>query len=347
MKFVAYILSAVSLIATGLPLIKSAKWWIRIFDFPRMSIAVFCLVSIILCYQYIHIKRANKYALISLLVIAFAFQASKIVFYTPFYPRQAKASQNVTADNTLSILITNVRMENEETDKFINMVEKWDPDIILVNEPDEYWAKAIRALDSVYAYQIKEPLSNTYGMIFYSKLPLSEDKVRYLVEEDVPSIGTKITLRTGDEVMFYGLHPRPPKPGTDTYERDTEILLVGREIKESLVPAIVAGDLNDVAWSHTSELFQRYAELIDPREGIGMFNTFNANFPFFRYPLDHIFYSEEFGLTRMERLENIGSDHFPIYIELTFEPEVDQSQHIEEVDAETEAEVQDTIEKTN
>jgi hypothetical protein len=49
----------------------------------------------------------------------------------------------------------------------------------------------------------------------------------------------------------------------------------------------------------------------------------------------------------MERLENIGSDHFPIYIELTFEPEVDQSHHIEEVDAETEAEVQDTIEKTN
>ena len=160
MKFIAYILSAVSLIATGLPLIKSAKWWIRIFDFPRMSIAVFCLVSIILCFQYIHIMSTNKYALIFLLVIAFGFQASKIVFYTPFYPQQAKASQNITSDNTLSILITNVRMENEDTDKFINMVEKWNPDIILVNEPDENWAKAIRALDSVYAYQIKEPLSN-------------------------------------------------------------------------------------------------------------------------------------------------------------------------------------------
>lgn len=345
MRLFTYIFSAISLIATGLPLIRSAKWWIRIFDFPRMPIAIFCLVSIILCFQFIHIKNARKYTLIILLFIAFAFQASKIVFYTPLYPRQAKVSQHITSENTLSILITNIRMENEETDRFINMVEKWNPDIILVNEPDNEWAKAIGALDSVYEFQIKEPLSNTYGMIFYSKLPLSEEKVRYLVEDDVPSIATKITLRTGDKVMFYGLHPKPPKPGTDTYERDTEILLVGKEIKESSMPAIVAGDLNDVAWSHTSELFQRYAQLIDPREGIGMFNTYNANFPFFRYPLDHIFYSEEFGLTRMDRLENIGSDHFPIYIELTFEPEIDQSDQTEEVDAETEEEVQDTIER--
>lgn len=236
-------------------------------------------------------------------------------------------------------------MENEETGKFINLIEKWDPDIVLVNEPDEHWAKAIGALDSVYDYHIKEPLPNTYGMILFSKFPLSEKKVRYLVEADVPSIATKITLKTGDEVMFYGLHPKPPKPGTDTYERDTEILLVGKEIKESPVPAIVAGDLNDVAWSYTSELFQRYAQLVDPREGIGMFNTYNANFPLFRYPLDHIFYSEEFGLTKMEKLGNIGSDHFPIYIELTFEPEIDQGDHIEEVDAETEEEVGEKINK--
>src|SRR5690606_6475964 len=100
----------------------------------------------------------------------------------------AKVSRNITPNNVLTILITNVRMDNEETDKFINMVDEWDPDIILVNEPDEKWAKAIGALDFVYEYQIKEPLPNTYGMIYYSKLPLSEEKVRYLVDEDVPSV---------------------------------------------------------------------------------------------------------------------------------------------------------------
>ncbi|WP_158861370.1 endonuclease/exonuclease/phosphatase family protein [Lunatibacter salilacus] len=345
MKFFVYILSAISLIATGLPLIKSAKWWIRIFDFPRMSIAVFCLLALILCFRYIHPRKIYKIALISLLAVALVFQLSKIIFYTPLYPRQAKVSQNITEENRLSILVFNVRMENEETEKFVDLVKKWDPDMILITEPDSIWAEALSVLDKEYEFQIKEPLPNTYGMMFFSKFPLSEKKVRYLVEEEVPSIATKITLRTGDEVMLYGLHPRPPKPGSDTYERDTEILLVGKEVQESSIPSIVAGDLNDVAWSHTSELFQRYAQLIDPREGVGMFNTYNTSLPFFRYPLDHIFYSEEFGLTRMERLEHIGSDHFPIYIELTFEPEVDQSEFIEKVDEEAEEEVQETIEK--
>jgi endonuclease/exonuclease/phosphatase (EEP) superfamily protein YafD len=345
MRFFVYLFTVISLIATGLPLIKSAQWWIRIFDFPRTAIAIFCLISILLCIRYLNLRKAYSLAIIFLLTLAFAFQISKIIFYTPLYPRQAKLSRNITPENKLSILITNIRMGNNETDKFINMIEKWNPDIILVNEPDEKWARATVALDGIYPYSIKEPLPNTYGMIFYSKFPLSENRVRYLVELDVPSVATKITLNTGDEIMFYGLHPRPPKPGTDTYERDTEILLVGKEIKESSIPAIVAGDLNDVAWSHTSELFQRYAQLIDPREGVGMFNTYNVNIPFFRYPLDHIFYSKEFGLIRMEKLENIGSDHFPIYIELTFEPEIDQSELIEEADAESEQEVLDTIEK--
>nr|MBI1230568.1 hypothetical protein [Cytophagales bacterium] len=82
---------------------------------------------------------------------------------------------------------------------------------------------------------------------------------------------------------------------------------------------------------------------MDPREGVGMFNTYNANIPFFRYPLDHVFYSKEFALTRMEKLENIGSDHFSIYIELTFEPETGDFGLLEEVAAESEEKKADTI----
>ena len=41
----------------------------------------------------------------------------------------------------------------------------------------------------------------------------------------------------------------------------------------------------------------------------------------------------------MEKLENIGSYHFPIYVELTFEPEISQDKQIEEVSTETQQEV--------
>jgi endonuclease/exonuclease/phosphatase (EEP) superfamily protein YafD len=86
-------------------------------------------------------------------------------------------------------------------------------------------------------------------------------------------------------------------------------------------PAIVAGDLNDVAWSYTTQLFQRISGLIDPRLGRGLFNTYHARIPIMRWPLDHIFFDPEFRLCRIERQGFIGSDHFPILVELSFEPE--------------------------
>ena len=42
-------------------------------------------------------------------------------------------------------------------------------------------------------------------------------------------------------------------------------------------------------------------------------NTFHANYPLFRWSLDHIFHSADFALIDMRRLSHIGSDHFPVY----------------------------------
>ena len=78
---------------------------------------------------------------------------------------------------------------------------------------------------------------------------------------------------------------------------------------------MLMGDLNDVAWSHTTRLFLRTSQLTDPRRGRGMFNTFHAKLPFFRWPLDHFFLSTHFGIVQLKTLPNIGSDHFPIMIQ--------------------------------
>lgn len=332
------------LIATGLPLIDSAAWWIRIFDFPRIQIAFLTLLAIILGYIYVDFKWKFKLPLLLVLAVALIYQVQFVIVYTPLYRTQAKDSDKPIGENSFTLLVSNVRMDNEDSDGFHARVKEYEPDVLLINEPNQTWAASISKLDGDFPYSVKYPMSNTYGMMLLSKLPLTESAVNFLVKDSIPSIFTKITLRSGSKIDFYRVHPEPPVPGTDTYERDTELLIIGKKVKESNNPTIVAGDLNDVGWSVTSKLFRKYSGLVDPREGRGLYNTYSVFVPLFRYPLDHIFYTKEFGLLTLEKLEGIGSDHFPLLIGLNYEPDDDNTEDLEKTDAEEEAEVEEKIE---
>ncbi len=344
MRIATLILCTIVLLATGLPLIDTAIWWIRIFDFPRFQIAVLTFVALILAYIYVDFKWKFKLPLLLILAISLVYQVQFVVVYSPLYKTQAKDSNSPDKENSFSLLVTNVRMDNEDKERFQALVEKYNPDVLLINEPDQEWAESINKLDNDYPHSINYPLDNTYGMMLLSKLPLIDGVVNFLVKDDIPSIYSKIALPSGSIIDFYGVHPEPPKPGTDTYERDTELLIIGKRIKETNNPTIVAGDLNDVGWSETSKLFRKYSELVDPREGRGLYNTYSVFLPLFRYPLDHIFYSGEFGLLSMNKLESIGSDHFPIMIELNFEPEEDNTEGNEKTNADENADVDEKIE---
>jgi endonuclease/exonuclease/phosphatase (EEP) superfamily protein YafD len=178
-------------------------------------------------------------------------------------------------------------------------------------------------LDEAYPYTLKRPSDDTYGLIFLIKLKPHVFEINYIVEDYIPSVYSLLELKSGDIIEFYCLHPNPPNPkfADDTTERDAELLIVGYKNKESDKPVIVAGDLNDVAWSYTTKLFQNISGLLDPRIGRGFFNTFHAKIPLLRFPLDHVFVSKSFRLIKLERMKDINSDHFPIYAEFSYEPE--------------------------
>ncbi|MCY7376985.1 MAG: hypothetical protein LH472_13585 [Pyrinomonadaceae bacterium] len=65
-----------------------------------------------------------------------------------------------------------------------------------------------------------------------------------------------------------------------------------------------------------------------------------------RFPLDHVFHSNHFRLADLERLPNIGSDHFPIYIALTFEETAELTQAEPVATPEEEQEAVETIVET-
>jgi endonuclease/exonuclease/phosphatase (EEP) superfamily protein YafD len=149
----------------------------------------------------------------------------------------------------------------------------------------------------------------------FSRLELVNPEVRFLFDAAIPSIKTGIKLRSGAIVTLYGVHPRPPSVGQDSTERDVELLLVAQEIKDRRSPAIVLGDLNDVAWSPTTRRFLQAGDLLDPRGGRGFYNTYPARWPGLRYPLDYIFCTREFRICSMRVLPPFNSDHLPLVAE--------------------------------
>ena len=107
------------------------------------------------------------------------------------------------------------------------------------------------------------------------------------------------------------------------------------------------GDLNDVAWSRTNYLFQDISGLLDPRIGRGFYHTFHAKVPLLRFPLDHFFHSNHFRLVDFRRLGYFGSDHFPVYIRLSYEPDAERVQEQLSASKSEKEEADEKIEKAN
>lgn len=322
MQFYVFLFLTLSLaLMTFITLWRYEVWWVRGFDFPRLQLGVLALVLLIVKINLLDFSHVSSWILCSITTICIAYQAWWILPYSPFYPQEVKNTSGESNGNSFSILSANVLMTNKNAPALLKLVADKDPDILVTLESDLWWQHQLDQLSEEYPYSAKCPLDNLYGMHVYSRLPLLDMRIQFLIEEDIPSVQAIVVLPCGIHVQAYFLHPAPPSPteNEESKERDAELMVVAKAIAETELPVIVAGDLNDVAWSATTRLFRKISRLLDPRVGRGMFNSFHASIPLFRWPLDHFFHSDHFLLKQIHRLPTIGSDHFPVFLELEYQ----------------------------
>ena len=311
------VLSAIPIGLTVLPLWRTGRGWVRMWDFPRSQIVGLGAIALALLHRF---GTADDRTLKRLLGASLVYQAFKIWPYTPLHEYQAMPAKDRQPERNVRLMMANVLQSNRNANLMLSAVTHADADVVCLVETDDWWEGEMRSLERTYPWTCKCPLGNTYGMLLYSRLPLRDVNVRFLVRPRVPSFRAKVQLRSGEEIVLYAVHPKPPRPGSPSYGRDAELVMVGREMADDEMPSVVIGDLNDVAWSYTTTLFQRISHTLDPRVGRGMFNTFHARHSLARYPLDHVFHTREFVLTDLQTLGYTGSDHFPLLAELSYRP---------------------------
>lgn len=192
-------------------------------DFPRFQML---LLGVVLLGIYLSVWTAPSLfagLTITLLTLCLGFQMYKIYPYTPLSAKQVIQAEPGTPIH-VSLMVANVYMENRQAFQFLEIVRNAVPDMLLAVETDQWWAEQLQPLEADYHYTVQQPLSNTYGMILYSKFPLIDPEVRYLVNKGIPSIQTQISLPAGRRIWLYGLPPRPPSPtgAQTTTGRDAE-----------------------------------------------------------------------------------------------------------------------------
>ena len=294
------------------------QWWIRIWDFPRIQIFIALLLG---AFALWFIDRSWRPWLSLALVAVALYQFYRIHPYTPLAGTEVAqvTPGEIAGDACFSVLTLNVLQSNRDYARTLDLIRRSDADVVLLTETDEKWAEALEPVLAGYPGRIDRPLNNTYGIMFASRLPMSNASIQDLAQADTPSVFATLTAG-GNSFRMIGLHPRPPKPKQDTEERDAEIVVAARASRDLAMPVLALGDFNDVAWSDTTSLFKDIGSFLDPRIGRGTYATFPAGMVWLGWPLDHLFVTEEFLMESMRVGESVGSDHRPVHARLCLAP---------------------------
>ena len=205
------------LAGTLLSLTRIAAWPARVWDFPRVQIAVVA-VGCGVGYLLLALARGGPgwgmWLFLAAMVGVTAWQAWCIRAYTPLASLEVQRGSGRPGDpHVVRIVISNVLESNRQFDLWREVVMREDPDVVVAAETDEDWAREIgQAFDASHSHRVVQPQSNCYGMALWSRLALEDAKTEFIVQDDIPSIHATMRMRNGEAVCLHSLHPRPPAP---------------------------------------------------------------------------------------------------------------------------------------
>jgi len=328
---------------TFIPLVNNQHWFFRIWDFGRIQTFIITFILILIGFTFCN--YTSQFLLIfAFLFISFLYNLNVLLPYISFSKRKKTVTNH---SQSISILSANVYQFNTNYQPLLKQIKLIKPDILLTIESNKDWGKALSAIEKQYPNTCKVPLENTYGMHFYSKLPIKKSTVNYFIANDIPSLEIELETKDGDLFTIFGVHPPPPSPTEEntSEERDGELLKIAQKVNKTTNPTIVIGDFNNVAWAKSSKLFAKTSKLIDARVGRGFISTYHAKYWFLRFPIDLVYHSQSINISTLKAVANIDSDHLPLYCQFQLNNTQNKQQKPENLTSKEREEVKDLIEK--
>lgn len=281
-------------------------WWA--FDLFCHFRAQYLAASILLALVFAA-ARATRWAFAAL-----ALAALNLAPILPLFLQPAEAAPHA-AEGTLRLLSFNVFRFNRQYDRLLAYVQRQRPDVLVLVEITADWMPSVRQLASAYPYQWTNAGDDVTGIAVMSRLQPRDARTVDLGNHGVPSYLLTFE-RAGGEIAVLGAHLNWPLGARASRTRNTQLAAIARLARTHPRPLVVLGDLNITPFSAHFHSTLRDGGLQPCVPGGGLRPTWPAHFPPLLIQIDHCLASARVRAWSFRVGEYLGSDHYPISVEV-------------------------------
>jgi endonuclease/exonuclease/phosphatase (EEP) superfamily protein YafD len=281
-------------------------WIVDIFSQFPVQYALCALLLLVVCLW----KKTTSLAVFA--AFLFVFNISVLSDIGKF------AQAAVEKNKTFKVYSANINKFNNDYKKLVGGLMQTDADVLLLLEVTERNIKPLEVLIERYPYRVVNLNieSSGTGIVLMSKFAILHHNIT--VYSDFGNMMVAAILEIMDKKLaFYATHFPRPEFIPDFSDRSIQFISLARQINGQSLPVIVAGDLNATPYSPIFRSFLDVSGLKDSREGFGWQPSWPAYFPLLWLPIDHILVSPEIQVHNRSTGPYIGSDHFPVFAELS------------------------------
>lgn len=253
--------------------------------------------------------RRRRWLAVALATLA-AFQVAPLLRYSGQNP----VPPELTSPAKFRIVFMNLLVDNTTSEDAIHLIRTERPDVLGLIEYTPTWYLALATLRDEYPWRI-EAVSGADGLgLWFRKPPLRLERPEWLTPDGWPVLHATFEF-AGKSRHLWLIHPRSPLKPERRIAGFPELAAIAARVGATEGSRIVIGDFNTSEGSPHFADFERVSGLRDSRLGFGRQPSWPTMQPY-RLPIDHAFLSEDLAVVDRRLGHMIGSDHFPVVLDL-------------------------------
>ena len=220
-----------------------------------------------------------------------------IIYISTFIISFPTELSSQTLSRPYTIFHANVLYFNKRYEDLLSEIEKYDPDIIVLQETTYEWEEALPILFEKYPYGLNKTENPFTAMIVRSRI----EPLEIIDYED---LNIPVIELVFNDVRIFTAHPLAPVSKYFWETRNSQINTLSSFL-DTEGNRILIGDFNISSYSPYFNLLEKY-------HVNRFYISWPTFFPFMGTAIDHVF--SNLPVKEFQVGDDIGSDHYPLIV---------------------------------